>query len=63
MNGWRIFTFVGHNHLFRRNILRNSPRWPGFSLPKTTLAALGSGSWDMYDVLFASQPLGEACQQ
>jgi parallel beta helix pectate lyase-like protein len=54
MNGWRMLTFVGNNHVVRYNVFRNSPRWPGFSLPKTPLAAQGSGTWDMYDVLFAS---------
>jgi hypothetical protein len=54
MNGWRLLTFFGSNSVFRYNVLRHSPRWPGFSLPKTTLAALGSGTWDMYDAIFAS---------
>ena len=54
MNGWRMLTFVGNNHVFRYNIFRNSPRWPGFSLPKSPVASQGSGTWDMYDVLFAS---------
>jgi hypothetical protein len=54
MNGWRMFSFVGSNNVFRHNVFRNSPRWPGFFLPKTTLASQGSGTWDMYDVFMAS---------
>ena len=54
MNGWRMLTFVGSNNVFRYNVFANSPRWPGFFLPKTTLAAQGSGTWDMYDAFMAS---------
>ena len=54
MNGWRLVTFFGSRNVFRQNVFKNSPRWPGFSPPKTTLAAQGSGTWDMYDTIFAS---------
>ncbi|NDB57998.1 DUF1565 domain-containing protein [bacterium] len=55
MNGWRMISFFGNNNAFRYNIFRDSPRWPGFQLPKPgTQFALGSGSWDMYDTLMTS---------
>jgi hypothetical protein len=54
MNGWRMLTFFGSNNVFRYNVLKNSPRWPGFFLPKVTVASQGSGTWDMYDAIFAS---------
>ena len=54
MNGWRMFAFFGSNNIFRLNVFRDSRRWPGFFLPKTPLAAQGSGTWDMYDTFMAS---------
>ncbi len=55
MNGWRMISFYGNNNVFRYNTFKDSPRWPGFQLPKPgTVFALGSGSWDMYDTLMTS---------
>lgn len=55
LNGWRPWTFTGDRNIFRQNIVRDSPRWPGFSLPTSSVGAEGSGTWDMYDSLFVSR--------
>lgn len=60
MNGWRMITLIGSNNIFRYNVFKDSPRWPGFPPPDLSIAhSAGAGSWDMYDTWLWSAPVPE----
>lgn len=58
--GWRFFTISpgGNNTYIAYNVIKDAPRWPGFPAPIAFFASASTGTWDMYDVILASEYVG-----
>jgi hypothetical protein len=46
MNGWQIFDVIGSHNVFRRNYIRNSPRYAGFEHPDGSVDQSTGKYWD-----------------